>query len=312
MKKKITLIISLLCIMSIMIALVACDGKDNSGENGSGQPSGSIGSGEDGNGVNEVQHFRRVMTAVLNEYSSRLTSSVALTSALSEELGSGDSNGFEKSAALKEIYDYMNTVEGKEVIEEKIIDEFAIRNFLSARAYGELVNQICETDKIYAKPIKINRKENVSPSTSYAVILSEGTHIIVYLYGSDGEVGESVYKWDINYISDKEFSAKMLTISDGKPTYYIYGDTDGESLSIMCNSSSDDGGVIQYKTSNSDDSYSSSDSNAVKQCLAKVQYEFDSIDFKYLRSLKDAYQNTAEQQQYDDIADALCKEYGLA
>ena len=116
MKKKITVIIALICIMSMLVAFAACDKSNtpdagvpsgqagsgnlssgNSGEVPSGNPSGNV------SGANEIQHFRTVMTAVLNEFSSRLKVTASLMSAvaLAEELGSG--NSFEKLTALKEM-----------------------------------------------------------------------------------------------------------------------------------------------------------------------------------------------------------------
>ena len=305
MKKKITVIIAMLCVMCMLIALCACDVKDDApdGKNDSGD----IGSGEDGNGVKEIQKLRQITSAVLDEFSGRLKASVA--SAVSENAVSGDSKGFEKLTALQEISDYMDTVENKYVVEEKLMNEIAIRNFIAVRAYGELINEICEGDKIYGVPFKITNKENTIPSEAYAVILSEGSHITAYLYGKDDEVGECVYKWDIDYVNDKEFSAQMMTMIDGTPTYYFYGDTDGESLFVSCNG--DDTGVIEYKTSNGDDCYSCDNFDVVNNCRSKIKYQFDTIDIEYLRTLKDNCQYSASQQQYYLIADALSEEYGI-
>ncbi|MDE6276150.1 MAG: hypothetical protein K2M75_06405 [Clostridia bacterium] len=313
MKKKITVIMALVCIISMLVAFNACDGNNvpdagnPSGEIGSGAPSGSVSQ------VNQIQQFRSVMTAVLNEFSGRLKNTASLMAVLSGESASGEDKGFEKPVALKEIYDYADTVEGKEVIEDKQINEFALRNFLATRAYGELICQICETNQIYGMPIEIN-SPNASPAKAYVVVLSKGTHITAYLYSNDEKDGENVYKWDIDYVSDSKFSAKMIIMSCGKPMYYVYGDTDGEAMFVSRNSSHDSvelQGEVQYKKSDSDECYSLTAQDAVKQCFAKVQYEFDSIDFKYLRALKDSVENTATQQQYDKIADALCKQYGI-
>ena len=326
MKKKITLMIALLCIVSILVAFAGCAGKGGGnslgGEKGSGQSSGNVSSGDAGGStsdVSQVEQFRKVITAVLNEFSGRLKTNGVLLSSLSTEIVSGENIDFEKSSALQEIYDYMDTVEDKDIVEEKLMNEIAMRNFIAVRAYGELINKLCNTDEIYGVPIELDMGNDTSPSTAYSIILSEGTHIVVYLYGRDDKTGEMVYKFDVDYVSDSEFSAKMMTLvmpqldsddTENAFAYYFYGDTDGRALYGVYNGDNGDSALL-YKKADSDACYSSANSDAVNHCFSKVKPEYDAIDLDLIRSLKDSCKCSASYQQYSEIADKLCEQYGI-
>ncbi|MDE7191933.1 MAG: hypothetical protein K2O35_05665 [Clostridia bacterium] len=323
MKKKITVIIALFCIISMLVAFAGCAGKGNDnapgGATGSGQQSGN----EDGSqlpSVNESQQFKKVISAVLNEFSSRLKAKNVLLSSLATEIVSGENVGFEKSEALQEIFDYMGAVEDKESIEEKSMNEIAIKNFVAVLAYGELIDNSSEADKIYGVPIEIKMSENTSPSSCYAVILSEGNHIVVYLYGKDDAVGEVIYKYDIDYISDSEFSAKMITLNISQPdvddaedsgVYYFYGDTDGAALMISGNLKDEDNCALSYKSSDGDASFRSDNIDAFGYCYSKVKSQYGNIDFDLIRSLKDTCQNSVTEQEFKELADLFCEKYGI-
>lgn len=331
MKKKITVIIALLCIISMLVAFAGCAGKGNDnapgGSTGNGQQSGNVSSGnassgnEDGSqlpSVNESQQFRKVMSAVLNEFSSRLRTEAVLLTSLATEIVSGENVGFEKSEALQEIFDYMDSVVDKERIEEKLMNEIAIRNFVAVLAYGELIDNSSEADKIYGVPIEIKMRENISPSSFYAVILSEGNHIVVYLYGKDDVLGEVIYKYDIDYVSDSEFSAKMITLNisdvddaEDSGVYYFYGDTDGAALMIGRNPKDEDNGELLYKSSDGDVSFKSDNIAAFSYCYSKVKSQFADIDFDLIRSLKDTCQTSVTEQEINELADLLCEKYGI-
>ena len=284
MKKKITVIIALFCIVSVLFALVACDGigdKDKSSE--SVQSGDKTNSGSQSGEVttkSEIQHLRKVMTAVLNEFSGIAKYSNSLLTNLSVGASGDGKVEFEKSVALQDIYDCMGTAENKETVEEKWMNEFA-------------------------------------------VILAEGSRITVYFYGKDDTVGELVYKYDVDYVSDSEFSARMIMLNKSRldsddnrkiGSYYFYGDTDGD---VVCGlyqtnyDGDDNGSAITYKSADSDFCYRSADQVAVRQCFSKVKSEYDGIDLELVRSLKNSCQNTVDIQQYNQIADRLCEQYGI-
>jgi len=332
MKKKILVMVALLCIMSMLVAFAGCAGKGNGnslgGETESGWQSDNVGSGNISSGneggstsdVNEVEQFGQIMTAVLNEFSGRLKTNNVLLSNLATEIVSGENVGFEKSPALQEIYDYMDTVEDKEIFEDNLMNEIAVRNFIAVRAYGELINKLCDTDKIYGVPIELDMGKNTSPSTAYSIILSEGTHIVVYLYGKDDTVGEMVYKFDVDYVSDSEFSAKMIMLNmpqlnsdetENVYSYYFYGDTDGRTLYSVYGGNDNGGNGLCYKESDSNVCYRSVNRDAIKQCLSKVKSEYDEIDVELIRALKGSCKCSATYQQYSEIADKLCEQYGV-
>lgn len=337
MKKKITVIIALFCIVSVLFALVACDGigdKDKSSESvqsgdktNSGSQSGdNTNSGSQSGEVttkSEIQHLRKVMTAVLNEFSGIAKYSNSLLTNLSVGASGDGKVEFEKSVALQDIYDCMGTAENKETVEEKWMNEIAVRNFIAVLTYGELIDQYCNTDKIFGLPLEIKMAENTLPSTAYAIILSEGSRITVYFYGKDDTVGELVYKYDVDYVSDSEFSARMIMLNKSRldsddnrkiGSYYFYGDTDGD---VVCGlyqtnyDGDDNGSAITYKSADSDFCYRSADQVAVRQCFSKVKSEYDGIDLELVRSLKNSCQNTVDIQQYNQIADRLCEQYGI-
>ncbi|MDE7348335.1 MAG: hypothetical protein K2N53_01580, partial [Clostridia bacterium] len=184
----------------------------------------------------------------------------------------------------------------------------------------ELINNSSEADKIYGVPIEIKMSENISPSSLYAVILSEGNHIVVYLYGKDSAIGETVYKYDIDYVSDSEFSAKMITLNISQPdvddaedsgVYYFYGDTDGAALMMDRNPKNEDNSALCYKSSDGEVSFKSDNIDAFGYCYAKVKSQYADIDFDLIRSLKDTCQTSVSEQEFNELADLLCEKYGI-
>lgn len=307
MKKfKVFIVLTALCCL-LTVVLVACNGSDKGkgGDNGAGSGN-DVGSGNISSGnvsdVNEIEQLRHIMSVVLDEFSTRLTTASAQ---LTADVQVGEKASFEKSSAVQQIFGYLDSVEDKEVIDsDNELNKISIKNFISVLAYGELLSDICDTDKIYGVPIEIEMGENISPSKGYVTIKSEGTHIIAYLYGKDDEVGELIYKYDIDYISDTEFSAKMITYSNDKFVYYVYGDTDGDSLLMT-------GDTLMYKAQNSDVCYKSTGATTVNSCFNKVNFELADFDFPFIRSLKDSCEKSSTHAQYTEIAEKLCEKYGV-
>lgn len=310
MKKsiKILIVLTILCCM-LVVGLTACsDPADNGGSN-SGNESGDV-------GINEIQEFKTIMSAVLDKFAKKPTAQIA---------SAAEASG-ESLDVIDEICEYMNGVEGKQEAqgeEKEILDSVAVTNFVAMLAFGEVLSEVSGSDKIYGVPMTLNFGENTVPSVGYAIVQSKGTHRIAYMYGSDEKIGEMVYMYDVDYRGENDFSAKMIALSlkslDAEPkadenwfSYYFYGDTDSRACYMTGAKTSDyTDGQVAYKNKNNSSVYTTSDVGVTNTCFSKVKAQYSDIDVELIRTLKQSSKYNITHEQYMKTAGELSKEYGI-
>ncbi len=206
----------------------------------------------------------------------------------------------------------------------------AVTNLISVLAYVQTLGEVHNTDKIYDKPFRIEpTRETVDGvevvySGGYAVVKSDNDRKILYFYNKDDEHStEGVYKYDINYKSKDDFSAKMAMVSmdeielgsTEKETiaYYFYGDTNGRVLFMMgeWNKDMKSNNFVAYR-GESEGAFGMFDSEkVVSDCFNFVNNDYNTIDLELVRSLKDGELKSITWRQYMDTAEKLSKEFGL-
>lgn len=305
-KSKVLIILTLLCCI-LVINLAAC--KDPSGDYTDSMT-----------GEEQFNEYRQIATAVLDKLTGKSQSEISVTK-LSADSANGKKNEFTKSERLQGVYDYLGAVEDKEISKSDLVNVSAL-NFVSTLIYGELWNKYGNTDKFYGVPMKIEWGESISPSESYVVVLSKGARKIAYMYGKDEKAGEVVYVYDIDYVNADEFSAKMISLAMDElnvkssalnaSSYYFYGDTDGRSL-IMSGiwKAEESYGELLYKATADSSHYSIKDLSIINSCFSKLRVEYDDIDLKLIRSLKNRYEFSVTREQHNEAAYELLARYGL-
>lgn len=318
MKKSAILIVSMILCCLLLVGLMAC--KDPQGELPSGNKD-----------VNEVEEFTEIMTAVIGEFVSMAKANTSISTQLATADGEV-SVGTASRDTVDDAFDYLNEAPDKEDAPqyEQMAGSMAVTNLISVLAYVQTLGEVHDVDKIYDKPFRIEpTRETVDDvevvySGGYAVVKSENNHKILYFYNKDDEHStEGVYKYDINYKSEDDFSAKMAMVSMdeielGSTTketiaYYFYGDTNGRVLFMMgeWNRDMKSNNFVAYR-GESEGAFGMFDSEkVVSDCFNFVNNDYNTIDLELVRSLKDGELKSFTWKQYMDTAEKLAKEFGL-
>ena len=317
MKKKIVLFVAMAMCCLLFVGLVAC--KD---------PSDS----DNTKDVNEVEEFTEILNAVIGKFvdmtKSDSTATAQLAMASSEE-----SVGSISRDTVDSAFEYLDGQSGKKEspIHEKMLSAVAVNGLVSVLAYAQTLSEVHNIDKIYNVPFRIEpAKENIDGvdieySGGYAIIVSKDDHKILYFYNKDEEnSNETLYKYDINYKSKDDFSAKMAMLAmdeielnskvDEASAYYFYGDTKDRTLFMMGEwgeSAMLTSNAVGYR-SETGAAFGTFDTDGIiNKTFEFVRSDYTSMDLELVRSLVKQDMKSFTWKQYVDNTDKIAKEHGI-
>ena len=312
-KSKILIVLSVMCCL-LLFTFAACDKKptDNGGGTGSGAVSG------DTTEIKEIEEFRHILDVVIKEFKGK-----ANPTAVQANSVEFSTEQYAQKGSVEKVYELLdacdNKTDGSEY--ESMCSDLALDGLVTMLAYVETLNEVCGIEDIYGVPMK-----NVDANDfnkGYVTVLAKGTCRTIYLYMYEN--GEVVYKYDIDFINDEEFSVSMIMLymnelkTDGTKdsvtsSYYCYADTDDAFLIMLgdwTENTNSDSDLVAYKKNSQSDIFCVEDSQVLNNCFKAIKDDYAAIELQLLRDMKNNCSNSFTEQQYEENYKKLSEKYGI-
>ena len=312
MKKFKIFLVSLVLCCALLLCFSACKDPNNDDT----QPK-----------VTQYEEFSGILTNVIEKFAPSKDTDVAVAKLAVVGGNANESVGSIQGLAVDNVFESLEAQSGLEENPsfEKDMDNTALRNLLMVLSYVNTLHEVCQVDDVYNVPMRLmphDYDNGISTSGGYAIVKSQDTHKIMYLYNNDDNK-EIVYKIDIDYKSKDNFTTTMIMLAmdgdikitiEAKETssYYFFGDTSDRALYMVGNWKEEyNSKVAAYKSGANAKVKSTQNSDIVNECFRNLYSDYSNIDLTVARSAASA-EKTFTQEQYDAVLAKLAEEYGLS